>query len=91
MSCILITGGARAGKSSFAQKLAAESGGKVLFVATAEARDEDMRRRIEKHQKSRPSNWKTLESPSEVAKAISQHGGEYEAVVIDCITMLVLM
>ena len=89
MSCILITGGARAGKSSFAQKLAAESGGKVLFVATAEARDEDMRRRIEKHQKSRPSNWKTLESPSEVAKAISQNGGEYEVVVIDCITMLV--
>ena len=89
MSCILITGGARAGKSSFAQKLAAESGGKVLFVATAEARDEDMRRRIEKHQKSRPSNWKTLESPSEVAKAISQNGGEYEVIVIDCITMLV--
>jgi adenosylcobinamide kinase/adenosylcobinamide-phosphate guanylyltransferase len=89
LSCILITGGARAGKSSFAQKLAAESGGKVLFVATAEARDEDMRRRIEKHQKSRPSNWKTLESPSEVAKAISQNGGEYEVVVIDCITMLV--
>ncbi len=59
MSYILITGGARAGKSSYAQKLAAESGGKVLLEATAEAKDEDMRLRIEKHKKSRPSDWET--------------------------------
>ena len=89
MSCILITGGARAGKSSYAQKLAAASGGRVLFVATAEAKDEDMRLRIEKHRKSRPLSWETLEAPSEVAKAIDEQEGEYSIVVIDCITMLV--
>ncbi len=89
MSCILITGGARAGKSSYAQKLAAAIGGRVLFVATAEAKDEDMRMRIEKHRKSRPVNWDTLESPSEVGKAINGKIGDYPVVVIDCITMLV--
>ncbi|MDD4924586.1 MAG: bifunctional adenosylcobinamide kinase/adenosylcobinamide-phosphate guanylyltransferase [Dehalococcoidales bacterium] len=89
MSCILITGGARAGKSGYAQKLAIDNSGKVLFVATAEAKDEDMRLRIEKHKKSRPSNWQTLESPSEVANAISEKAGEYQVIVIDCITMLV--
>jgi adenosylcobinamide kinase/adenosylcobinamide-phosphate guanylyltransferase len=89
LSCILITGGARAGKSSYAQKLAAAIGGRVLFVATAEAKDEDMRLRIENHRKSRPLNWDTLESPSEVARAIDEKAGEYPVVVIDCITMLV--
>jgi adenosylcobinamide kinase/adenosylcobinamide-phosphate guanylyltransferase len=89
LSCILITGGARAGKSSYAQKLAADVGGRVLFVATAEAKDEDMRLRIEKHKKSRPLNWDTLESPSEVGRAIDAKAGEYPVIVIDCITMLV--
>jgi adenosylcobinamide kinase/adenosylcobinamide-phosphate guanylyltransferase len=89
LSCIFITGGARAGKSSYAQKLAAENGGKVLFVATAEAKDEDMRLRIEKHKKSRPSVWETLEAPVDVGKAISGKAGEYTVVIIDCITMLV--
>jgi adenosylcobinamide kinase/adenosylcobinamide-phosphate guanylyltransferase len=89
LGCILITGGARAGKSSYAQKLASDIGGRVLFVATAEAKDEDMRLRIEKHKKSRPLNWDTLESPSEVGKAIDEKAGEYSVVVIDCVTMLV--
>ena len=89
MSCILITGGARAGKSSYAQKLAAAIGGRVLFVATAEAKDKDMRLRIENHKKSRPLNWDTLESPAEVAKAIGEKKGDYPVFVVDCITMLV--
>jgi adenosylcobinamide kinase/adenosylcobinamide-phosphate guanylyltransferase len=89
LSCILITGGARAGKSSYAQKLAADIGGRVLFVATAEAKDEDMRLRIEKHKKSRPESWDTLESPVEVAKAIGKKDGDYTVVLVDCITMLV--
>jgi adenosylcobinamide kinase/adenosylcobinamide-phosphate guanylyltransferase len=89
LSCILIIGGARAGKSRFAQKLAAESGGRVLFVATAEAKDEDMQRRIEEHKRNRPSGWETLEVPVEVSKAVREHLGEFPVVVIDCITMLV--
>jgi adenosylcobinamide kinase/adenosylcobinamide-phosphate guanylyltransferase len=89
MKSILITGGARSGKSQFAQKLAVEAGGKVLFIATAEAKDEAMRLRIEAHRESRPTGWKTLEAPLGISEIISQHAGEAEIVVIDCITMLV--
>lgn len=89
MKSILITGGARSGKSQFAQKLAVEASGSVLFVATAEAKDEDMRLRIEAHQKSRPGSWKTLEAPLGISGIIGQHTGEAEIVVIDCVTMLV--
>jgi adenosylcobinamide kinase/adenosylcobinamide-phosphate guanylyltransferase len=89
MKSILITGGARSGKSRFAQKLAAEAGGRVLFVATAEAKDKDMRLRIEAHRESRPAGWKTLEAPLGISEIIDQHIGEAEIVVIDCITMLV--
>jgi adenosylcobinamide kinase/adenosylcobinamide-phosphate guanylyltransferase len=89
MKSILITGGARSGKSQFAQKLAVEAGGRVLFIATAEAKDEDMRLRIEAHRKSRPKGWKTLEAPLGVSEIVGQHVGEAQVVVIDCITMLV--
>jgi adenosylcobinamide kinase/adenosylcobinamide-phosphate guanylyltransferase len=89
MKSILITGGARSGKSQFAQKLAVETGGKVLFIATAEAKDKDMRLRIEEHQKSRPAGWKTLEAPLGVSDIIGRHTGEADIVIIDCITMLV--
>jgi adenosylcobinamide kinase / adenosylcobinamide-phosphate guanylyltransferase len=89
LSCIFIIGGARAGKSSFAQKLAAESGGKVLFVATAEAKDDDMRLRIEEHKRSRLADWVTLEAPVEVSRAVRSRLGEFPVILIDCITMLV--
>jgi len=89
MKSILITGGARSGKSRFAQKLAIEAGGRVLFVATAEAKDEDMRLRIEAHRESRPVGWKILEEPLGISGIVGQHLGEAEIVVIDCITMLV--
>ncbi|MGD9117350.1 MAG: bifunctional adenosylcobinamide kinase/adenosylcobinamide-phosphate guanylyltransferase [Dehalococcoidia bacterium] len=89
MKSILITGGARSGKSRFAQKLASEAGGQVLFVATAEAKDEAMRLRIEAHRESRPKNWKTLEAPLGISGIIAQHIGDAAIVVIDCITVLV--
>ena len=89
MKSILITGGARSGKSQFAQKLALEAGGRVLFIATAEAKDEDMRLRIKAHRGSRPGSWKTLEAPLGVSDTIGQHIGEAKIVVIDCITVLV--
>jgi adenosylcobinamide kinase/adenosylcobinamide-phosphate guanylyltransferase len=89
MKSILITGGARSGKSQFAQKLAVEAGGRVLFVATAEAKDEAMRLRIEAHRESRPKGWKTVEAPLEVSEIIGRYVGDAEIVVIDCITMLV--
>jgi adenosylcobinamide kinase/adenosylcobinamide-phosphate guanylyltransferase len=83
----LILGGARSGKSSFAQKLAESR--KVLFVATAEALDDEMRERIEEHKKQRPSSWRTLEATSRIGKKIAENVGNAEVVIIDCITMLV--
>ncbi len=70
---ILILGGARSGKSRFAQQLAERIGGaEVLFVATAEAGDLEMASRIEVHRNSRPRAWDTLEKPIEVARALAR-------------------
>ncbi|NLF00532.1 MAG: bifunctional adenosylcobinamide kinase/adenosylcobinamide-phosphate guanylyltransferase, partial [Anaerolineales bacterium] len=87
---ILVLGGARSGKSSFAQQMARELGGdRVLFVATAEAGDEEMRRRIEKHQHERPAGWRTLEAPRDVSRAILNHPGDSRVILVDCISLLV--
>ena len=86
---ILLLGGARSGKSHFAQEYARRNGEKVLFVATATAGDEDMRQRIEKHQKDRPSNWRTLEAATDIGMQIEANAGDAQLIVIDCITMLV--
>ena len=85
----LISGGARSGKSSFAQELALKSGQTVLFVATAEAGDEEMRQRIEEHKRARPESWRTLETRTQIGSQIAQQIGEAKTVVIDCITLLV--
>jgi len=89
MSMTFILGGARAGKSRFAQELAAKLGKRVLFVATGEALDEEMYARIKAHQRSRPRNWKTLEVPTDVAKAMKGKIGDAEVVIVDCMTLLV--
>ena len=84
----LILGGRRAGKSSYAQRLA-ESGGRVLFVATAEAGDEDMAARIRKHQADRPAEWGTLEEPLDLVGALGPVVGGYDTVLLDCLTLWV--
>jgi adenosylcobinamide kinase/adenosylcobinamide-phosphate guanylyltransferase len=86
---ILIIGGARSGKSRFALELALKLGEPVLFVATAEAGDEEMRQRIEEHQRARPLAWRTLEVATHVGSQISQKIGEAQVVIVDCITLLV--
>jgi adenosylcobinamide kinase/adenosylcobinamide-phosphate guanylyltransferase len=85
----LILGGARSGKSDFAQALARQRGDDdVLFVATAEARDEEMRARIEGHRAARPANWKTLEAPRRLARALLS-APTTRVVVLDCVTLWV--
>jgi len=86
---ILLLGGARSGKSHYAQQLAGELGGKVLFVATGEALDEEMQARIAEHKKARPRSWRTLEIPAGIGKGIEKGIGDAEVVVIDCLTLLV--
>ena len=89
MKNILITGGARSGKSRFAQELALRSGKPVLFVATATAGDEEMRERIEEHRRTRPATWSTLEATTHLGSQISQKIGGARVVIVDCITLLV--
>jgi adenosylcobinamide kinase/adenosylcobinamide-phosphate guanylyltransferase len=85
----LIIGGARSGKSTLAQEMALKAGGNVLFVATAEAGDEDMKKRIEMHRKSRPSHWATMEATTHIGRRIIENIGKAQTVIIDCITLLI--
>ena len=90
---ILITGGVRCGKSRFAERLAEDLGNdRVVFVATAEGGDDDMRARIAVHLASRPTSWATREAPVDVAAAIDEASAHREpprAIIVDCLTLLV--
>ena len=84
---ILITGGARSGKSRTAQKLAEDRGGKRLFVATCTVTDPEMRRRIEQHQFDRQDGgWETVEETVDLEEVLNGNQ-EYEVVLIDCLTL----
>ncbi len=85
----LILGGARSGKSDYAEKLAAEMGQGVLYIATAEAGDEEMAARIATHRAARPTAWQTLEAPRNVGAALSRIATKPEVLLLDCITLLV--
>jgi len=84
---ILITGGARSGKSSFALKEASEISGKKAYIATAEALDGEMKERIEKHKRDRGNEWDTYEEPVKIQTVIKAIEGRYNAIVIDCLTL----
>src|SRR5687767_709384 len=83
----LILGGARSGKSSYAQNLAEATGKSVTFIATAQALDEEMSSRIQKHRAERPISWDTLEISFEIASHMQQI--KSGVVILDCITLLV--
>lgn len=83
----LILGGARSGKSSYALKLAEESRKSVTFIATAQAFDDEMSARIQKHKAERPASWETLELPLHIAPSVSQI--KSDVVILDCITLWV--
>lgn len=83
----LILGGARSGKSSYAQRLAEETGKSVTFLATAQALDDEMSARIQKHRAERPDDWETLEIPLGIASHLEQI--QSDVVILDCVTLLV--
>lgn len=86
----LILGGARSGKSTFAEQRAIELGGdSVLYVATAETKDDEMQERVKKHRAERPFGWVTLEAPRNVAQVLRQERSEAKVVLLDCMTFLV--
>ena len=85
----LVTGGARSGKSTWADQRARESGRQVLYVATATAGDDEMAERIAAHQAQRPSHWRTVEEPEHLLHAIQANATPGDAVVVDCLTLWV--
>jgi len=84
---IFITGGCRSGKSQFALDYANRHFHKKLYLATCEALDEEMAKRIEDHQKRRGLDWQTVEEPIKIAEAMRQHGNNTEVILLDCITL----
>jgi len=85
---IFITGGARSGKSNFAERMAISLGESVAYLATAQPLDEEMTFRIKKHREKRLNTWETYEEPIEVGELVSRLGLEKEVILIDCLTLL---
>ena len=83
----LVLGGARSGKSRYAELQAIDSGLPVLYLATAEAGDSEMRARIAHHRQRRPAEWQTLEEPIDLAGAIRTHANPECCLLIDCLTL----
>ena len=83
----LILGGARSGKSRYAESLAAASGREVVYIATAQGRDAEMRARIDHHRESRPEHWTTLEEPLALARVLRKHAANGRCLLVDCLTL----
>jgi adenosylcobinamide kinase/adenosylcobinamide-phosphate guanylyltransferase len=84
---ILITGGARSGKSAFAEKLALEFGTPLGYLATALALDGEMAERVRRHQARRGNAWHTIEESLHLPQALACNDGIYQAVLVDCLTL----
>jgi adenosylcobinamide kinase/adenosylcobinamide-phosphate guanylyltransferase len=84
---ILITGGARSGKSIYAEQRAAALGSRRLYVATAEPKDEEMTRRISAHKSRRGNEWATIEESLELAEALFARRGQMDCALVDCLTL----
>jgi adenosylcobinamide kinase/adenosylcobinamide-phosphate guanylyltransferase len=82
----LVLGGARSGKSRYVQTLAARASS-VAFVATAQALDEEMRRKIERHRAERPKGWRTIEEPLDLDRVLVEEGSSCGMLVVDCLTL----
>ena len=84
---VLVTGGARSGKSNFALSEALKFTGEKAFVATAEATDEEMEERIKRHKRDRGGGWKTFEEPISIAPLVKEIDGRYPVIIVDCFTL----
>lgn len=84
---VLILGGARSGKSRYAQKLAEASGKTSVLIATADAGDDEMAERIEKHRAERAAHWRVVEEQIDLAGVLSREAAADRVLVVDCLTL----
>lgn len=84
---VLVTGGARSGKSSFAEEIMLKLEGQKLYIATAIPFDEEMKERIQKHQSSRPADWETYEGYKNLDLVIKDKVPKVQGILLDCVTL----
>ncbi|OMH30543.1 bifunctional adenosylcobinamide kinase/adenosylcobinamide-phosphate guanylyltransferase [Motiliproteus sp. MSK22-1] len=83
----LILGGARSGKSALAEKLAADSSDRVIYIATATVGDSEMAERVDIHRQRRPEHWSLVEEPLSLASTLQAHAAEGHCLLVDCLTL----
>ena len=86
---ILVTGGARSGKSTYAEKLALDTKSKVLYIATSIPFDEEMKDRVKQHKARRPKNWSTFEGYKDLKQVFSNEKLDFDTIILDCITIMI--
>lgn len=89
MKIVLVTGGARSGKSTFGEKYIAELSDRIAYIATAIPFDDEMKSRISHHRSSRPQEWTTVEKYFEIDRIIPSIAVEHNGIILDCVTIMV--
>ncbi len=84
---VLITGGARSGKSKFAENYVASTGKDIAYIATSQIFDDEMAYRVKLHRQRRPANWQTFEAPFNAHEAIQEAFNEHDTILFDCLTL----
>lgn len=83
----LVLGGARSGKSRYAEQQATDSGKRIIYIATAEAGDAEMQARIARHRQDRPQHWQTIEEPIKLAAVMEKNCADNVCLLVDCLTL----
>ena len=84
---VFITGGARSGKSTFAEKRALEFGGPLGYLATSQPLDDEMNERVRRHRERRGKEWHTIEEPIHLSRTLARYDCTYQAILVDCVTL----
>ena len=87
MSHFLVLGGARSGKTGFAERLTIRLGQRPAYLATAETLDDEMRERVRTHRQKRPAHFATIEEPLRLANALREAAETHDAILVDCLTL----
>ncbi|KEI15210.1 bifunctional adenosylcobinamide kinase/adenosylcobinamide-phosphate guanylyltransferase [Clostridium haemolyticum] len=85
---ILVTGGARSGKSNYAENIAKDIEGKILYIATSIPFDDEMKHRVKKHKESRPEIWDTYEGYKDLDIVVREKNSLYDGMLLDCVTIM---